>query len=82
MEIFLQNVVQMDHMEIFLRIPIIRIKRPSDEKFLRFQILQKSYKIPLNQRSPEIYHEEKMINAMNLECSHQLASDVDEWLVG
>ena len=38
MQIFLQNVVQMDPME----------------KFLRVQILQKSYAIPLNQRSPYV----------------------------
>ena len=52
MEIFLQNVVQMDHMEKFLRMPILRLKRASQEKFLNVQILQKIYAIPLNQRSP------------------------------
>ena len=33
MEIFLQNVVQMDTMEKFLRMPILRIKQALQEKF-------------------------------------------------
>uniref|UniRef100_A0A453BSM9 Uncharacterized protein n=1 Tax=Aegilops tauschii subsp. strangulata TaxID=200361 RepID=A0A453BSM9_AEGTS len=44
----------MDPMKKFPRMPILRIKRASQEKFLRVQILQKSYAIPLNQRSPYI----------------------------
>ena len=55
MEILLQNVVQLDPMGKFLRMTILRIKRASQEKFLRVQILQKSYAIPLNQRSPKGY---------------------------